>query len=90
MLDECISQSVLHKLRSPVVLLGDRNIFLGSSTQEKMISIIRQRPEITRKEHAVLTGLSPEGVKYHLNMLKQAGRIRHVGPTKKGYWEVLE
>ncbi len=58
-------------------------------TQEKIIRLIKQKPEITRKETAALLGLSPDGVKYHLNMLKQAGRIRHVGPTKKGRWEIL-
>jgi ATP-dependent DNA helicase RecG len=29
-------------------------------------------------------------VKYHLNKLKAAGRIRRVGPAKGGHWEVLE
>jgi predicted HTH transcriptional regulator len=34
--------------------------------------------------------VTPDGVKYHLDRLRKAGRIRHVGPTKKGRWEVLE
>ncbi|MFA7098260.1 MAG: winged helix-turn-helix transcriptional regulator [Gammaproteobacteria bacterium] len=35
-------------------------------------------------------GISEDGVKYHLNKLKAAGKIRHVGSTKTGRWEVLD
>ena len=35
-------------------------------------------------------GLTPNGVKYHLTRLREAGVIRHVGPTKAGRWEVLK
>jgi ATP-dependent DNA helicase RecG len=47
-------------------------------------------PKATRVQLAAQTGLTADGVKYHLNKLKAAGRIRHVGPTKSGYWEVLD
>ena len=30
------------------------------------------------------------GIKYHLEKMKATGASRHVGPTKAGYWEVLE
>jgi ATP-dependent DNA helicase RecG len=39
---------------------------------------------------AVRLGIGADGVKYHLAKLSAAGRIRHVGPTKAGRWEVLE
>jgi len=35
------------------------------------------------------TGLSTNGVKYHLSQLKRAGKLRRHGPTKGGYWEVI-
>ncbi|QLQ24121.1 MAG: hypothetical protein HZT41_03865 [Dechloromonas sp.] len=44
----------------------------------------------TRVQLAALAGLTADGVKYHLNKLRAAGRLRHVGPTKGGHWEVLE
>ncbi len=47
-------------------------------------------PGRTRKALEDRIGIAPDGVKYHLGKLKEAGRIRHVGPTKKGRWEVLE
>ena len=60
------------------------------TTQEKIIHLIRNNPSITRKDLADKTGLTPDGVKYHLNMLKKQERIKHTGATKKGKWELIE
>ena len=46
-------------------------------------------PDITRKALAETVGLAEDDVKYHLGRLKATGRIRHVGPTKGGRWEVV-
>lgn len=60
------------------------------TTQEKILAILKARPATTRKELAAEIGLTPDGIKYHLNKLRVAGVIRHVGPTKAGHWEVLK
>ena len=60
------------------------------TTQEKIIACLKAEPTLTRKLLAQRVGLSESGVKYHLNKLKAAGKIRHVGPTKTGRWEVAD
>lgn len=60
------------------------------TTQEKIILLLKERPSLTRRELAQQLGLSEDGIKYNLQNLKKQGLIRHVGPTKKGHWEVLE
>lgn len=45
---------------------------------------------MTRKELATNIGISEDGVKYHLDKMKQDGTIRRVGSTKGGHWEVLK
>jgi len=60
------------------------------TTQEMILRLIKTNPAITRKGLAEKTGLTPDGVKYHLSKLREQGVIRHVGATKKGYWEVME
>lgn len=59
-------------------------------TQEMILRLIKTNPAITRKGLAEKTGLTPDGVKYHLDKLREQGVIRHVGATKKGHWEVME
>ena len=59
------------------------------TTQEMILRLINTNPAITRKGLAEKTGLTPDGVKYHLKKLREQGVIRHVGATKKGYWEEL-
>ena len=60
------------------------------TTQEKIIACLKAEPTLTRKLLAQRVGLSESGVKYHLNKLKSAGKIRHVGSTKAGRWEVTD
>ena len=60
------------------------------TTQEMILRLIKTNPAITRKGLTEKTGLTPDGVKYHLDKLREQGVIRHVGATKKGYWEVME
>lgn len=60
------------------------------TTQEMILELIKTNPAITRKGLAEKTGLTPDGVKYHLDKLREQRVIRHVGATKKGYWEVME
>ncbi len=60
------------------------------TTQEKIMASLRAEPTLTRKLLAQRLSISENGVKYHLKKFKAAGRIRHVGPTKAGRWEVIE
>jgi ATP-dependent DNA helicase RecG len=60
------------------------------TTQEKILALLRVQPAMTRRELAGRLGISDSGIKYHLERMKAAGLIRHVGPTKSGYWEVLQ
>ena len=60
------------------------------STRDRIVALLRIDPTLTRAALATHVGMTPEGVKYHLDKLREAGRIRHVGPTKKGRWEILE
>lgn len=62
---------------------------LPQATQEILLQHLRSQPGITTVELARVTGLSPDGVKYHLNQLKRTGKLRRHGPTKGGYWEVV-
>lgn len=57
--------------------------------QETILGHLLQHPQASTPELVDATGLSTNGVKYHLNQLKQAGKLRRVGPTKGGRWEVL-
>ncbi|MYE51683.1 MAG: winged helix-turn-helix transcriptional regulator [Gammaproteobacteria bacterium] len=57
--------------------------------RERILALLVEEPGITRRLLAERVGLTPDGVKYHLNKLRAAGVIRHVGPTRAGHWEVL-
>lgn len=56
--------------------------------QETILRHLLQHPQASVPELIHATGLSTNGVKYHLNQLKQTGKLRRVGSTKGGRWEV--
>lgn len=60
------------------------------TTRERILALLKAEPELTRRILAERVGLTPNGVKYHLTRLREAGVIRHVGPTKAGRWEALK
>jgi len=60
------------------------------TTQEKIMSLLQDNPRLTRNQLAEQIGITPDGIKYHLDQLRKTGKIRHKGATKKGYWEVIK
>ena len=57
-------------------------------TRERILTILREEPSSTAISIAGQVGLTPQGVRYHLELLKKAGRIHHEGSTKSGRWVV--
>ena len=60
------------------------------NTKENLLNTLRTQPRLSVAALSALTGNTPSSVRHHLRTLQTAGRIRHVGPTKTGHWEVLE
>ncbi|MBO7290487.1 MAG: Fic family protein [Bacteroidaceae bacterium] len=60
------------------------------TTTERIVEEIRKHPFTTREQLAGVIGITPDGIKKQLDKLKKAGKIRHVGATKKGHWEIIE
>lgn len=58
------------------------------STRDKIIEQLRNNPKITRNELASILGITPDGVKYHLQKMTIEGIIFRHGSTRGGYWEV--
>ncbi len=56
---------------------------------DQILDHLRDEPKLTRNALAERVGLTPDGVKYHLNRLKAAGALRRVGSARAGRWEVL-
>lgn len=60
------------------------------NTKEILLQLLRQQPQLSIPALASAIGISADGIKYHLTRLKRAGKLRHIGPTKGGHWEVID
>lgn len=60
------------------------------NTKELLLQALQEQPGLTVKALAQAMHLSDASVRHHLRVLQAEKRLRHVGPTKGGHWEVSE
>ena len=58
-------------------------------TRDKILALIAADPTITMNELAEQIGITPKGIEWQIRRLREAGRLRRVGPTKDGRWEII-
>ena len=82
------SDAYLHRLGSTTRKASQE--IRQETIQEKILSLLQENPSITKKAVAAHIGITLGSARHHLENLKKSGHIRHVGPTKKGRWEVSD
>ena len=65
------------------------------TTAQRILAIIKANPSVSRVALSRVAlsreiGLSSDGIKWHLQKLKEGKAIRRVGPKYGGHWEVVE
>jgi ATP-dependent DNA helicase RecG len=60
-----------------------------AKTPERIVELLRVHPELTLAEVAESIGRSLSAVQHASAKLVKEGRLRYVGPSKGGHWEVL-
>ena len=58
--------------------------------KEVILAALKKQPAISIRELAAQCRMSVHSEQHHVNKLKAAGVVRHVGPTKAGRWMVVE
>lgn len=60
-------------------------------TEDRILEILKHYPEYGRVQISEALGdITEDGVKYHLDKLRKLGKIKHVGPSKGGHWEIID
>ena len=54
----------------------------------RLLELITEKPDITRKELSEALKINPSAIQKHLEKLKKEGIISREGSDKKGFWEV--
>jgi predicted HTH transcriptional regulator len=67
--------------------LGTNGTNLGTN---EIINVMRENPKITLDGIAKLTGLSRRTVAREVDTLKAMGKLKRVGSTRSGHWDVCE
>ncbi len=59
------------------------------TTAQRILAIIKANPSVSRVALSREIVLSSDGIKWHLQKLKEGNAIRRVGPKYGGHWEVI-
>lgn len=59
-------------------------------TPQAILALLQQNNTLTLAEVADQIGKSVSAVERAARKLSDQGRLKHVGPQKGGYWEVIE
>ena len=69
---------------------GQKKGILLTSKQEKVLTLIKQKPDISRAELSKKLGINESAVQKHLENLKGKKIIERIGADKGGYWQVTD
>ncbi len=58
------------------------------NTKEMVLELLRQNPKYTKSDLMRALAKADGTIKEHIANLKKEGRLKRVGGTKSGYWEV--
>ena len=54
------------------------------------MQIIEEKPEVTRQELSNILGITPDGIKYHLQNMSEKEIIKREGSDRSGKWIILK
>ena len=77
--DDVIAGGTTEKIREKI----------REKSDEKILAVAKAMPDVTTAELANATGLSIAAVNWNIRKLKDAGRLRRIGPDRGGHWEVV-
>lgn len=58
--------------------------------KEMILELLKGNGRLSRKELSILLDVSEYSIRHHINTLQSDGKIKHFGPDKGGYWEVIK
>ena len=80
---EIVSQGVSQKVSQKVYQKVNQS-------QQRIIGLMRDNPNVTTKQLAMQTGLSLPAVKKNVKALKGKRLVERIGALKNGYWKVID
>ena len=60
----------------------------GKKTEERILDLLARDPQLTFSGMVAALGISRSAIQKHIEHLKDAQRLRRIGPDKGGHWSV--
>ena len=60
----------------------------GKKTEDRILDLLSRNPKLTFAGMVAALGISRSAIQKHVEHLRDAQRLRRIGPDKGGHWEV--
>ena len=80
----------LRKLNRIRTIRGMTAIEGNTLTEDRVLALLARNPKLTFAGMVAALGISRSAIQKHVAHLKDAQRLRRIGPDKGGRWEVAE
>jgi len=57
--------------------------------RDKIVTMIKENPNISKDDLAKNLGITPDGIRYHIRILTREHKLKWVGSSKGGHWEIV-
>lgn len=61
----------------------------GQKTVERLWQLLKDHPHLSQAGLVTALGITRSTIQKHIANLKDAGRLRRIGPDKGGHWEAV-
>jgi predicted HTH transcriptional regulator len=75
-----------HHTKTP----GKTLVKTPGKTPDVILSLLRDAPELSIPQLAASLGKSQSAIERAIRKLREAGRLKRIGPDKGGHWQVLD
>ena len=62
----------------------------SQKSSQKILEAVAENPHITIAQLSDRCGIGPRAVQKNINVLRDQGLLRRVGPARGGHWDVLQ
>lgn len=78
-----------HPKKQPTNLPEIKTSKKSIMVKAELLSLLGKEKRLSKEQMAIYLGISESSVRYHISVLQKEGKIKHCGPNKSGYWEIV-
>lgn len=87
---DIIDEEILQSSEESMVQSSEESVEQRIKTKDEILNIMSNKPTITALQISQILGVSQRAIEKQIKNLKEEGRLKRIGSTKSGQWNVIK